>query len=169
MLLIGYTKKPHGLKGEIKLDVDDKYLDALLESEVLVLKIKGKDTPFFVEDIRIGNAIIAKFEDVNTPEEALSIASKEIYIKEELISEEVIAAINDPEDPENWTGYTVIDLTYGPLGVIDSVQEYPQQFMGMVEYQKKQVLIPLHPNLIVQLDNENKILKVDLPEGLLEL
>ena len=81
----------------------------------------------------------------------------------------MIAAINDPEDPENWTGYTVIDLTYGPLGVIDSVQEYPQQFMGMVEYKKKQVLIPLHPNLIVELDNEHKILKVDLPEGLLEL
>ena len=79
MLLIVYTKKPHGLKGEIKLDVDDKYLDALLESEVLVLKIKGKDTPFFVEDIRIGNAIIAKFEDVSTPEEALSISSKEIF------------------------------------------------------------------------------------------
>ncbi len=169
MLLIGYTKKPHGLKGEIKLDVEDKYLDALLETEVLLLNIKGKETPFFVEDIRIGNAIIAKFEDVNTPEEALSISSKEIYIKEELISEEVIAAIYDPEDPENWTGFTVIDLTYGTLGVIDSVQEYPQQFMGMVEYNQKQVLIPLHPNLIVKLDSENKVLKVDLPEGLLEL
>ena len=69
---IGFTKKPHGLKGEIKLHIEEKYLEDMLNTDIVLLDIKGKKTPFFVEDVRVGNNIIAKFEDINTPEGATS-------------------------------------------------------------------------------------------------
>ena len=83
LIQIGFTKKPHGLKGELKLHVEDRYLEDLMNAEVVVLQIKGKPTPFFIEDVRIGNAIIGKFEDVDSPETALSIANKEMSLREE--------------------------------------------------------------------------------------
>lgn len=169
MLRIGYTKKPHGLKGEIKLEVEDRFVDAITETEVLFLNIKGKQTPFFIEDVRIGNAIIAKLEDINSPEEAAALGSKEIYIDEAQLEPAVREAIFNPEDPVNWEGYRVMDTEKGDLGQIEQVLEYPMQFMGFVMYRDKQVMIPLHPDLIILLDTEQKVLHMSLPEGLLDL
>ena len=36
LISIGYTKKPHGLKGEIKLHIEDRYLEDLLEAGFVV-------------------------------------------------------------------------------------------------------------------------------------
>ncbi|NJN33619.1 MAG: hypothetical protein HC817_04550 [Saprospiraceae bacterium] len=89
IISIGFTKKPHGLKGEIKLHIEEKYVEDIMSAEMLILDIKGKKTPFFIEDMRVGNAIIAKFEEVNTPESAAAIASKEVFLRQtDLIPDE---------------------------------------------------------------------------------
>jgi 16S rRNA processing protein RimM len=169
LVQIGFTKKPHGLKGELKLHVEDKYLEDLMNADVVVLQIKGKPTPFFVEDIRIGNAIIGKFEDVDTPEVALSIANKELSLREEdIIPDDEREVEVEGMRYDRCIGYTIIDGE-NVIGQIIEVLEYPQQEMAVVEYDNREVLIPLNTAFIVKQNDKEKTFIMDLPDGILEL
>jgi 16S rRNA processing protein RimM len=166
---IGATKKPHGLKGEVKLHVEEKYIEDLQEVEVVILTIKGKPTPFFVEDIRFGNAIIAKFEDVDTLEAATEIANKELSLREkDLIPDDEREFEIEGLQYEKCVGYTILDKGTA-VGVIEEVLEFPQQEMAFIEYEGREVMIPLHPHFILKVDNAAKTIAMDLPDGLLEL
>lgn len=55
------------------------------------------------------------------------------------------------------------------MGEILEVKEYPQQFLATVNYKETEVLIPLNEAFILEIDMDKKVVKFDLPEGLLEL
>ena len=167
--LIGATKKPHGLKGELKLYVEEKYVEDLMNAEILMIDIKGRPTPFFIEDIRFGNNIIAKFEDVNTPEAAMSIANKEISLREsDLIPDDEREIEIETMPYEHCIGYTIVNEGE-TVGVIDNIVEYPQQEMAILNYKNKVVLVPLNQHFIKKVDDKNKLIEMVLPEGLLDL
>ena len=169
LVQIGFTKKPHGLKGELKLHIEDKYLEDLMNAEVVVLQIKGKPTPFFIEDIRIGNAIIGKFEEVDTPESALSIANKELLLREEdILPDEAREIEVEGLKYEKCIGYTIFDGDK-EIGSIIEILEYPQQEMAVVEYEGREVLIPLNSAFIVSKDEPAKSFVMNLPDGILDL
>ena len=169
---IGFTKKPHGLKGEIKLHVEERYLEDLMNADVVILQIKGKPTPFFVDDIRVGNATIGKFEDVDTPENALSIANKELFLREEDIipddEREFEVEIDGGLKYLKCIGYIVFDGEK-EVGTIIDVLEYPQQEMAVVDYDNREVLIPLNAAFVVKRDDVAKRILMNLPEGILDL
>ena len=168
-ILIGATKKPHGLKGELKLYVEERYVEDLMNAEILMIDIKGRPTPFFIEDIRFGNNIIAKFEDVNTPEAAMSIANKEISLREsDLIPDEEREIEIETMPYEHCIGYTIVNEGE-TVGVIDNIVEYPQQEMAILNYKNKEVLVPLNQHFIKKVDDKNKVIEMVLPEGLLDL
>ncbi len=167
--LIGSTKRPHGLKGELKLYVEEKYVEDLMNAEILMIDIKGRPTPFFIEDIRFGNNIIAKFEDVNTPEAAMSIANKEISLREsDLIPDDEREIEIETMPYEHCIGYTIVNEGE-TVGVIDNIVEYPQQEMAILNYKNKEVLVPLNQHFIKKVDDKNKVIEMGLPEGLLDL
>lgn len=168
-ILIGSTKKPHGLKGELKLYVEERYVEDLMNADILMIDIKGRPTPFFIEEVRFGNNIIAKFEEVNTPEAALSIANKEIYLRESDLIPDEEREIEIPTTPyEHCVGYTI--KNEGELvGVIDDIVEFPQQEMAILNYKNKEVLVPLNQHFITKLDDKNRVIEMTLPEGLLDL
>jgi len=63
----------------------------------------------------------------------------------------------------------VQDKTHGVLGEIKEIIEYPQQEMAAIIIKEKEVLIPLNEQLILEIDEEKKLISMDLPEGLLNL
>ena len=166
---IGYTKKPHGLKGEIKLHLEEKYVEDILNTEIVLIDIKGKKTPFFVEDMRIGNNIIAKFEEVDTPEAAMSIAAKEIFLREQDVIPDAEREIELEVEPyAHCVGYTLFN-DHKMIGVVETLIEYPQQQMALIKYDNRDVLVPLNAHFILTLDDEKKEIYLDLPEGILDL
>ncbi len=171
LIPIGYTKKPHGLKGEIKLQVTERYLEDLMNTEVVILQIKGKPTPFFVDDIRVGNTTIGKFEDIDNPESALYIANKELFLREEDIIPDDFREFevdNDGLEYEKCIGYAIFDGDI-EIGNIIDILEYPQQEMAVVEFENREILIPLNAAFVRARDDENKKIVMELPEGLLDL
>jgi 16S rRNA processing protein RimM len=166
---IGYTKKPHGLKGEVKLHIEERYLEDLMETEVVVLNMKGKPTPFFVEDIRVGNAIIAKFEDVNDLDAANQIANKELSLREkDILADDEREFEFEGMQFERCVGYTILDKGVA-VGIINEVVEFPQQEMAFIERDGREVMIPLNKAFILKVNEKEKTIDMDLPDGLLEL
>lgn len=168
--LIGKTRKSYGIKGEMKLHINEEFLEDIFNLKVVFLKISGKQVPYFVESVRTGNALLIKFEDINSPEETNAITSKEIYARtDDLIPEEERMFEVEGLEFEKYLGYLIIDSEKGRVGAIKEVVEYPQQEMAVVEFEEREILIPLNKKLIASVNETKKELILNLPDGLLEL
>ena len=163
---IGYITKTKGLKGEVQVFFEyEEPNDLPLES--VFAEINGKLIPYFISSFKLQNNQTGNFyfDDVDTIEKAEKLIRKKLYLPNTLKPER--------DDDEflitDLKGFIVHDEKEGELGEIIEINEYPQQYIAVVPYKFKEVLFPLNDDLIVEIDQENNILHVNLPDGLIEL
>ena len=65
--------------------------------------------------------------------------------------------------------YTAFDAEYGEIGIIQEVLEYPMQMLAKCLVNGKEVLFPLNDEMVTDINAEDKIVFVELPEGLLDV
>jgi 16S rRNA processing protein RimM len=162
---IGQLLKPVGTNGEIKIDIDDNFFDDFVNSNHFIIKINGNYVPYFIENIRETNHLLLKIEEIDGPESAANFTLKDIYLREKDITSK---SYSEQKSKEGWVGYTIFDKKRR-VGQIVDIEIYPQQLMASVVYNNKNILIPLVEELITDVSDENKILTMDLPEGLLDM
>ena len=165
---IGRIRKPHGIDGVVMVLVEDAFLESFFGCEVVFIDLRGGQVPFFVEGIGPGNDLSLKLEDVDSREEAVELSGKALFLREQDILEGDREG-ERPNDFRRFAGFTIIDKTAGRVGVIEEVIELPQQWMAVVSYRRREVLIPLNELLITGIRESQKLLEMDLPEGILEL
>lgn len=166
---IGYFAKPHGIKGELSLHTD--YAEVFDDAEVLYLvcEMEGLFVPFFIETLRSkknASVVLVKFENVDNEMAAKKFSNKAVYCPLELIKESL------PEDAESWDyyiGYCLEDRLTGELGEVTEVDESTINTLFKINYQGKELLVPIADEIIVSVDNENRRIIVSLPEGLIDL
>ena len=166
-IAIGRVSKTHGVDGALKLKIKDRYWDDFAEAKVLFVESAGKVVPYFIEEFRGGLDPIVKFEDLNQREPAQALSGKEIFMRESDLLPE--AAEVNVSQYERYLGYLLQDVELGELGKIEEVVESPGQYLAFLEYQGREVTIPLNPVFIKSVDHKSEIVLVDLPEGLLDL
>lgn len=163
---IGYITKTKGLKGEVQVYFEfDEPEDLTLDS--VFAEINGKLVPFFVSAYKLQNNQTGNFyfDDIDTIEKAEALVRKKLYLPNNLkpVRDEDEFLITDLK------GFIVHDEVAGELGEIIEIHEYPQQYVAVVPYQNKEIMFPLNDDLIVEIDEEKGILRVALPEGLIDL
>ncbi len=163
---IGYIGKTRGLKGELQISFTYAEPEKLKISAVFI-EINNKMVPYFVRDYKIPMPGIGyfNFEDIDHIDKAAFLTKKKIFLpnrlkpkrkKGEFLYSDLI-------------GFNADDVQKGDLGKILDVQEYPQQFIATVNYQEKEILIPLNEAFIQEINMDKKFIHFDLPEGLLDL
>jgi 16S rRNA processing protein RimM len=163
---IGYITKTRGLKGEVQVTFTFNQPE-LLKIKSVFIEINNKLVPYFVDNYKIPMPMVGyfNFEDIDHIDKAALLTKKKIFLpirlkpkrkKDEFFFTDLI-------------GYTAEDQQKGVLGLIEDVREYPQQFLAAIQYQEKEVLIPLNEAFIVEIDKTKKLIVLDLPDGLLEL
>ncbi len=165
---IGFTKKTHGVKGELKIVIDEPYEDLFFEADRIFIEVKGAKMPFFIEQIRGEGELIILFEDITDKDKALLIQSKPVFLP----TAELPASIKIVETGLEYgflEGFILADKTLGEIGPIVEVIEMPQQEMAVLMVKNREVLIPLNDGLISTISEAKKTILMDLPEGLLEL
>lgn len=165
---VGHTGKPHGIHGALKLVVKERYEQDVLQANVLFVEINGGVVPFFVEDLSIGNAWIIKLEDVETPEQAIGLSGKGVFLRE--------ADLLPPEPDENaepdysrFIDFEVVDAETGPVGRIREVYDLGAQSLAGVISKNREILIPMHKDLIQAIHEDVREIVMVLPKGLLDL
>lgn len=164
---VGFTKKTHGAQGELKITLKDEYFDDFVNAEVVFINMQGKPLPFFIENMREAGDIILKIEEVDSPAEAKNLTSKELFLREKDIK--ISKKAGTVLTFELLVGYELWDEQTGCLGKIKEIEALPHQHLAIVEYEGREVFIPLHPQMVVNLDEKAKKIVLRLPEGLLEL
>ena len=163
---VGYVTKTKGLKGEVQVFFEyDKPADLLLDS--VFAEINGKLVPYFVSSYKLQNNQTGNFyfDDIDTIGKAEVLIRKKLYLPNKLkpVRDEDEFLITDLK------GFIVHDEAAGELGEIIEIYEYPQQYVAVVPYKFKEIMFPLNDDLILEIDEKNGVLRVELPEGLIDL
>ena len=164
---IGKLGKAHGLNGEIKVRIEEVYLDDAMATDPMLVQISGQHIPYFIETWRSDGTII-KLEDVDSKEAATLLQQKEVFLPKDKLSEQVPDTV--AETPfDHLIDWTIKDITEGEIGKIASIIDLPQHYLAEVQHGEKLVMIPLHDDLVHSINEDQKVIEMDLPEGLLEL
>ncbi|GAB4013230.1 ribosome maturation factor RimM [Spirosoma migulaei] len=165
---VGHITKTHGVSGELVLflDVDNAAEYADLES--ILLEVKGELIPYFIESIAIvkGSRAIIAFEDVDTIEQAERLINCGAYLpldELEPITDETRFYFHEI------VGYQIVDAVAGELGIVRGVYAMNAQDLIAMDYQGKEVLIPINSDIVRTVDRTQQKLNVALPDGLLEI
>lgn len=163
---IGSTQKPHGLQGELSLTVLDG-MDLTLESiDWLFLEVEGLPLPFQIEEIRFRTDTLAivKLNFISTQEEARKFSNCKI-----LIDKNLIVFKEEEYSPELLHGYSLIDQELGEIGTILQVDDYNGNLVVTINYQQKEILIPLNEEFIQSIDPKTETIVFNCPPGILNL
>ncbi|WP_075603420.1 ribosome maturation factor RimM [Saccharicrinis aurantiacus] len=162
---IGVLAKPHGVKGEISISLEEGIYAGDFESEFLLLDIEDGLVPFYIESIRdkSNKYVLVKLADVDTEDKVRKLAETDIYV----LTTEML--INEEKPSAALVGFTVNDAVKGNVGVISGVQEITNNPLFEIDADGNEVLIPINPDFILSIDEDNKIINMDLPEGLIDV
>lgn len=163
---IGRLGKPHGVKGEITFAFTTDVWDRV-EADYLVLLVDGILVPFFLEEYRFRSdeSALLKFCNINTLDDVRELTGTEVYFPYKLTPE-------DEEADYTWAtfeGYRVVDAERGELGEIVRVDEATVNILFVVNTPKGEVLIPAVEAFMQEIDHERRFVRMQLPEGLLEI
>ena len=104
------------------------------------------------------------FEGVDSIDDAEAVAG--CYC---LAAKADIAGMADVSQPQTLLGFTVVDANRGELGEVAEVLTGAAQAVLVVEGGFGQVMIPVVDEFVTGLDEEERIIEVSVPEGLIGL
>ena len=156
----------HGIQGAVVMTHvagDSRWLKK--GSALMVEMQKGSYIPYFVTDFRVVNdkEYVVNIEDLDKVENAKRLVGKSVFVNEDLL------AMYAKESPLLWVGFNVTDVNYGLLGIMEDVMQTPNQWLGKIMYNEKEVLIPLLNQFIKDINVKAKRIIMELPQGLLEV
>ena len=166
MIRIGKIVATHGLGGSLILSHIVGNSKWLKKDATLLLEMqKGSYIPYFVSQVKASNEkeYIINFEDTDKVEAAKKLVTKHVYVDEALLADYA------KQSPLLWIGFKVTDKHIGEIGDIEDVLQTGAQWLAKLTWKNTEVLIPLIDQTIEQVDIKKKVLKTDLPEGLLDV
>lgn len=170
LILIGRYNKPHGVVGEISATVDVP-VDSMSALSCLVSEMDGIFVPFFVNACRPKTAetVLLTIDGVGTEQEAARLVNHDIYALKkdyDLASDDADA---DGYPLDYFIGYELRDTDGSRVGEIIDVDEQTENAIFIVERDGDEVMVPASDDLIVEFNEDNKVMVMDLPQGLLDL
>lgn len=162
---IGKFTRPHGVQGEMAMSFTDDVFDRT-DCPYLVCSMDGILVPFFIEEYRFksNNVALIKFEHIDTNEAAAIFTNKEVYFPKSYADE----ADDGEYSWQYFIGFDTEDVAHGHLGELVDVDESTVNTLFVVECPNgDELLIPAQEAFIDDIDHEKRLIKFNLPDGLL--
>jgi 16S rRNA processing protein RimM len=162
-LAVGFLRRPHGVRGELVMDIHTDFPDRL-RAGTKVFVGEGHD-PLKIASARPhGTSLLVSFRGLVNPEQAGRLRNTWVYV----------TAADRPPLPEGKVyqyqivGLRVVTDDGRELGVLTEILETGANNVYVVkDADGKEVLLPSIPEVILGIDLPNGEIKVHLLEGLI--
>ncbi|MDD3038393.1 ribosome maturation factor RimM [Bacteroides sp.] len=163
---IGIFNKPHGIHGELQFTFTDDIFDRA-DCDYLICLLDGIFVPFFIEEYRFrsDSTALVKLEGVDTAERARIFTNIDVYFPVEYVGEVEAGELSW----DFFVGFRMEDVHHGLLGEVVEVDTTTVNTLFVVEQEGEEFLVPAQEEFILGIDQEQKLITVELPEGLLNL
>jgi len=161
-LTVGFLRRPHGLHGEIIMDLHTDFPERMKRGRKLFV---GEDyQPITLTNVRPHQAgLLVKFDGIETPEGAGQLRNQWVYIKAKDAQPLPEGQIYQHE----LFGFRVVDENDNQLGELVEIIETGANDVYVVRDDSgKEILLPAIPSVILDLDPARRLMRVHLLEGL---
>ena len=126
--------------------------------EPVFVEFDGLPVPFFFESFtrRGNNRALVHLTGVRNLTDADELAGRDVYLN-----------ADDDEEGEDIIGWTVLDDTGAVVGTVRDYEDIPGNLCIWVERPSGEVLLPLHDDLILEVNPETRTIMLEIPDGLL--
>ncbi len=167
LLQIARVLKSNGTEGEILIGFREISPEDLNQTEPVFITFDGLPVPFFIESFsRKGtNHALAHLTGVKNLQDAEELVGKDIFVKPDGIHEYENA--DNGLTVDDLIGWSLLDAEGKAVGEITDYEDIPGNTCLYVETKGGQVMVPLHEDLILSVDEDSKTISVNVPEGLI--
>ena len=166
LLQVAQVLKSNGTEGELVWGFRDFGPEDIDLEEPVFIEYDGLPVPFFITSLtpRGGSKALVRLTDIRSYEDAEEIVGKAVYMSEDSIEEEW-----DEDDPAGLIGWTLLHADGRKAGAVTGVEDIPGNPCLYVESPEGDTaMVPLHEDLVIELDPDRKILIMNIPDGLLD-
>jgi 16S rRNA processing protein RimM len=165
--LIGTLAKAHGISGELLFKLNNLPFEDIHKMESVFIEFDGLLVPFFISGISPKGdlAAVIKFDGINSEDQASEFINCKVYS---------LDILSDEKENMNYTasslvGYQVLDINLGILGIISEFLNFKNNPLFKIKKSKREILLPANEEFILEIDKLNKVIKVQTPEGLIDI
>ena len=159
---IGVIVKPHGLKGDVVLTVEPTVEAILADVKSVFLNLNGSYVPYLVDSVAPLNKGKAKIKMTGLDDSNEANAYRGKYLFQ-------LSSLLNFDKQFDLEGFKVVAANGEEIGVILSVIDSTAQTLLEVQRGEDEIYIPLVEEFILETDVGKKTLKMNLPEGMLDL
>ena len=157
----------YSFKGELLVKTDTDNINSYNSLTSVFIDIENRLIPYFVKHCLVHKSSLLRFklEDVSDEETANVLLRKKIYLPLELLPK----LTGNKFYYHEVIGFKIIDQKKGEIGTILKINDQTAQPLFEVNDDNKKILIPLHDDLLINLNRKDKSILVNLPDGLIDL
>jgi 16S rRNA processing protein RimM len=161
-LTVGFLRRPHGLRGEIVMDLHTDFPERLKRGRKLL--VSDDHQPLTIEGVREHQkGVLIKFKGIDTPEDAGTFRNQWVYVNAKDVPPLPAGQIYQYE----LFGFQVLDETGNVLGELVEIIETGANNVYVVrDGSGHELLLPAIPSVILELDTVRRLMRVHLLEGL---
>lgn len=164
--LLGKITRRHGLKGNVVLKLDTDQPEIYQKLSSLFVEINGLLVPFFIEHAQWSKQDALTISFKNATEQLIEQSlGKNVFLPlstlppltgKKFYYHEVI-------------GYEIREEDGKSCGNIVSINDQTAQHYFMLALADKEIIIPIIKDWIIEVNREEKYIKMQLPEGLMDV
>jgi 16S rRNA processing protein RimM len=165
-ILLGKITKIHGYEGAVTIRLERYFSDIIPKMESVFIEIDGRPVPFFIElAAQPDNLTLRlKFSGYESDVRMKEFVGCKVYLTDPEIKFSKI------EDPQYLIDYKVYSHNKVLIGTISEIIEHPGQLLLSIKPASgKDIMLPLHEDLINKIDSKNRIIHMIIPEGIADI
>lgn len=162
MRKIAQVLKSNGVDGELLVGFLDFAPEDIEMEEPVFIEMDGLPVPYFFESFtRRGNTrALVRLTGVRNLQDADELSGRAIFLEGE----------EDDAEEEDFTGWDLEDQDGQKVGVVVGYEDIPGNPCLVVETPEgQQALVPLREELLLDVDAERCVVRMEIPTGLLSL
>ncbi len=165
-ILLGRITRIHGFEGAVAIRLEKAFIDNFPELESVFIETDGRPVPFFISEWEYpgGDILKLKFKGYNSFEKVNEFNGCRVFLTSSQGTD------NPVQKTETISGFKVLSADKRVIGTIKNVIQNPgQDLLSILTPENKEILIPLHEDLIIKVNRRSKTITMDLPDGLTDL
>jgi 16S rRNA processing protein RimM len=167
MVTVGRVIRPHGLRGDVVISPDTDFVEERFTPGATIwTRSDAGDQALTIATARVhGGRAVVGFAGVTRIEDAERLAGLELRVPEETLQPL-------PEHTyyqHQLVGCRVEDASGAPIGTVTRVEGGVGASLLVIEAQRGEILVPLTLAICTEVDVVAKRIRIDPPEGLLDV
>lgn len=163
---VGTLTKSFGVKGKISAQLTSSFPEDPEEIDFIMLEKEGLLVPLQVIEMEFTSdeTAIFQFEFVDAKEDTTAWIGCTLYLPNELINHS-----ESDLSYETLTGYKLYNEENQYLGTITGFMDIPSNPLLAAEIQGDEYLFPAHEDLILEINEEEQMIRMKIMDGLFDL